>query len=81
MYNPNKTLFFSLQVNLNREITFKNSKRTYKGVPVIASNMDTVGTFEMAKTLAKVCTKKKKKKKNDFVIKVGLYLLLLIMIY
>jgi len=26
----------------------------YKGVPVIASNMDTVGTFEMAKALSKV---------------------------
>ncbi|XP_039298947.1 GMP reductase 2 [Nilaparvata lugens] len=40
-------------VNLFREITFKNSKRTYKGIPLIASNMDTVGTFEMAKSLYK----------------------------
>jgi GMP reductase len=44
----------SLQVDLYREITFRNSKQTYKGIPVIASNMDTVGTFEMAKALAKV---------------------------
>jgi GMP reductase len=44
----------SLQVELCREITFRNSKQTYKGIPVIASNMDTVGTFEMAKALAKV---------------------------
>lgn len=43
-----------LQVNLFREITFRNSKQTYKGIPLIASNMDTVGTFEMAKALAKV---------------------------
>ena len=37
------------QVNLYREIVFKNSKQTYNGVPIMASNMDTVGTFEMAK--------------------------------
>lgn len=44
----------SLQVDLFRNITFRNSKRTYRGIPVIASNMDTVGTFEMAKVLGKV---------------------------
>ena len=53
--NPYSTHYvLSLQVDLYREITFRNSKRTYKGIPVIASNMDTVGTFEMAKALAKV---------------------------
>jgi len=36
-----------------RTITFRNSGRTWSGVPVIASNMDTVGTFEMAAALAK----------------------------
>lgn len=36
---------------MTREITFKNSKRTYQGVPIIASNMDTVGTFKMAKAI------------------------------
>ncbi|XP_049821860.1 GMP reductase 1-like [Aethina tumida] len=40
-------------VNLYREITFRNSKQTYSGIPVMASNMDTVGTFEMAKALSK----------------------------
>ncbi|XP_059473125.1 GMP reductase 1-like [Neocloeon triangulifer] len=40
-------------VNLVREITFRNSKRSYKGIPIIASNMDTVGTFEMAIALSK----------------------------
>ena len=44
----------SLQVNLHREFLFRNSKRHYEGIPVIASNMDTVGTFEMAKALAEV---------------------------
>ena len=35
----------------------KNSKKSYKGIPVIAANMDTVGTFEMAVALAKVTIK------------------------
>ena len=48
-------LCFFLQVDLFREIKFRNSKQTFSGIPVIASNMDTVGTFEMAATLAKVC--------------------------
>uniref|UniRef100_A0A183BMQ5 GMP reductase n=1 Tax=Globodera pallida TaxID=36090 RepID=A0A183BMQ5_GLOPA len=41
-------------VNLNRECTFKNSKAKYSGIPIIASNMDTVGTFEMAETLSQI---------------------------
>jgi GMP reductase len=32
---------------------FRNSKKTYSGIPIIASNMDTVGTLEMALELAK----------------------------
>ncbi|XP_036358495.1 GMP reductase 2 isoform X4 [Octopus sinensis] len=40
-------------VDLTREFIFRNSGQTYNGVPVMASNMDTVGTFEMAITLAK----------------------------
>jgi len=40
-------------VDLNREFKFINSKGSHTGVPIIASNMDTVGTFEMAKALAK----------------------------
>ena len=39
---------------MERTITFRNSKFSWTGVPIIASNMDTVGTFEMAVTLAKV---------------------------
>ena len=41
-------------VEIRRKFTFLHSKRVHEGVPIIASNMDTVGTFEMAKTLAKV---------------------------
>ena len=36
-----------------REFTFKYSKRTWTCVPIIASNMDTVGTFEMYDSLSK----------------------------
>ncbi|XP_036358500.1 GMP reductase 2 isoform X3 [Octopus sinensis] len=47
----NMTCLYS--VDLTREFIFRNSGQTYNGVPVMASNMDTVGTFEMAITLAK----------------------------
>jgi len=47
------TLQSRKDVDLHRQIAFKNSGATYNGIPVIASNMDTVGTFEMAKALAK----------------------------
>lgn len=33
---------------------FRNSKGTYSGIPIIAANMDTVGTFEMALVLHQV---------------------------
>ncbi|XP_069941264.1 GMP reductase 2 isoform X2 [Cherax quadricarinatus] len=48
------TLKSRSEVDLERTIIFKNSKQTWKGIPIIAANMDTVGTFEMAKTLAKI---------------------------
>lgn len=38
-----------------RSFSFRNSKREYNGIPVMAANMDTVGTFEMAKTLGRFC--------------------------
>ena len=41
-------------VDLTREFIFRNSKKTYNGIPIVASNMDTVGTFDMAIQLAKV---------------------------
>ncbi|MBI1300088.1 MAG: GMP reductase [Alphaproteobacteria bacterium] len=43
------TLASRKDVDITREFTFKWSKRSYKGVPIIAANMDGVGTFEMAK--------------------------------
>jgi GMP reductase len=38
-------------VDLVREFKFHNSKQVHHGIPIIASNMDTVGTFEIAKAL------------------------------
>lgn len=40
-------------VDLVREFTFRNSGERYSGVPIIAANMDTVATFEMADALRK----------------------------
>ncbi|WP_429886607.1 GMP reductase [Geoalkalibacter halelectricus] len=46
------TLKSRAQVALERTFTFMHSKRQWTGVPVIAANMDTVGTFEAAEVLA-----------------------------
>ena len=43
------TLRSRSEVSLEREITFKWSGRKLVCVPIMAANMDTVGTFEMAK--------------------------------
>jgi GMP reductase len=51
------TLKSRADVDLTREFLFRHSKKTYEGIPIIASNMDTVGTFEMAIQLSKVCRK------------------------
>ncbi len=42
------TLASRRDVDINREYTFKWSRRVFKGVPVIAANMDGVGTMAMA---------------------------------
>ncbi|XP_043411826.1 GMP reductase 2 isoform X1 [Prionailurus bengalensis] len=49
------TLKSRSEVDLTRSFSFRNSKQTYTGIPIIAANMDTVGTFEMAKVLCKFC--------------------------
>ena len=46
------TLQSRSQVELTREFTFKHSGVVWSGVPIIAANMDTVGTFSMAEALA-----------------------------
>lgn len=46
------TLGSRKDVDLNRQFTFRNSTIEYSGLPIMAANMDGVGTFEMADTLA-----------------------------
>jgi len=41
------------EVNLERTIKFKYSGREWTGVPIMTSNMDTIGTFEMYKVLSR----------------------------
>lgn len=53
LFRPKRsTLKSRSQVNLNREFTFKHSGRQWSGTPVIAANMDSVGSFAMASALA-----------------------------
>lgn len=40
------------EVNLERSFIFKNSNQTWTGLPIIASNMDTIGTYEVYKVLS-----------------------------
>ncbi len=40
------------EVKLKRQFLFKHSKYKWSGIPIIAANMDTVGTFSMAEALA-----------------------------
>lgn len=54
LFRPKRsTLKSRSQVNLTREFTFKHSGRQWSGIPIIAANMDSVASFEMAKSLAK----------------------------
>jgi len=53
MIRPKRsTLKSRSQVTLEREFRFLHSDIVWKGIPIMAANMDTVGTFEMAKALA-----------------------------
>ena len=47
------TLRSRKEVDLNRPFKFKYSGWDWNGVPIMASNMDTVGTFEMAKAFTR----------------------------
>ncbi|KAJ3584916.1 hypothetical protein NHX12_013639 [Muraenolepis orangiensis] len=47
------TLKSRSEVDLLRSYSFRNSKGSYRGIPIIAANMDTVGNFEMARALHK----------------------------
>ncbi|NND52880.1 MAG: GMP reductase, partial [Flavobacteriaceae bacterium] len=53
MIRPKRsTLKSRSQVTLEREFKFLHGKSNWNGIPIMAANMDTVGTFEMAKALA-----------------------------
>ena len=52
LFKPKRsTLTSRKDVDLTRKFKFYNSKKEWTGVPIMASNMDGVGTFEMAKVL------------------------------
>lgn len=54
LIRPKRTTISSRsQVNLERTFTFPNTKTTWTGVPIIAANMDTTGTFEVYDVLSK----------------------------
>lgn len=54
MIRPKRsTLKSRSQVDLNRTFIFKHTETTWTGAPLVAANMDTVGTFKMADALAK----------------------------
>ena len=53
LFRPKRSTMGSRKdVNLERAYTFRNSEQMYTGVPVMAANMDGVGTFEMATALS-----------------------------
>ena len=52
MIRPKRsTLKSRSQVSLKREFKFLHTGTAWNGIPIMAANMDTVGTFEMAKAL------------------------------
>lgn len=54
MIRPKRsTLKSRSQVSLQREFKFLHANNDWQGIPIIAANMDTVGTFEIAVALAK----------------------------
>ncbi len=46
------TLTSRSNVDISRQFEFRHGKQPYEGIPIIAANMDTTGTFEMARALA-----------------------------
>lgn len=45
------TLSSRSEVNIARQFTFRHAPEGYSGIPIIAANMDTTGTLEMARAL------------------------------
>jgi len=54
LIRPQRTTISSRsEVCLEREFHFKNSNSNWKGVPIMAANMDTTGTFNVSNVLSK----------------------------
>lgn len=54
MFRPKRsTLRSRSEVSLEQNFKFLHSTSNWTGIPIMAANMDTVGTFEIAKVLAK----------------------------
>ena len=52
LFRPKRsTLSSRREVNLERTFTFKHSGLVWRGVPIMAANMDGVGTIDMARAL------------------------------
>lgn len=45
------TLTSRSEVDITREFEFRHTRSAYRGIPIVAANMDTIGTFEMARAL------------------------------
>jgi len=45
------TLVSRSDVSLEREFSFRHSDTTWRGIPIVAANMDTTGLFDVAKVL------------------------------
>ncbi len=57
LIKPKRSYYTSRkEVDLEREFNFKWSKQAWKGVPIVAANMDTVGTIDAAKIGSKLNT-------------------------
>ena len=53
LFRPKRsTLKSRKDVDLNRKYTFKHSRLSWKGIPIIASNMDGVGEIDVAKKIS-----------------------------
>jgi GMP reductase len=54
LFRPKRSTMGSRsEVQLERGYSFRNSQNVYAGIPIMAANMDGVGTFEMADVLSK----------------------------
>ena len=55
LFRPKRSTMSSRsEVDLNRTYTFRNSQKPYLGIPIMAANMDGVGTFAMAEQLCEL---------------------------